>query len=293
MQNPWIEYEERFDVVLTHIYDHLDEPLDMVRLAEVAGFSPRHWHRVFVSAFGESLPALVKRLRIQRAVSLLVSGTAPIREIAIECGYPDVPSFTRVFRATTGTTPADYRLTGGHADLRAARAHHDPGAFAVEIRNLPEIDCLAVRHYGSYLRIDRAFHDLRIWLAAHGYDWADVQMYGVYLSDPTLTAEADLESMACVTRPAGLTAQLRPLSPDAAPIEPVTIRPGPYAVLEHVGAYADMPDTYAWLFGCWVPHTGHRLADHPVVERYLSRPQEHGPTTNTTELLLPLEWGRG
>ncbi|WP_411142818.1 GyrI-like domain-containing protein [Streptomyces sp. x-80] len=284
----WIEYEDRFDAVLTHIYDHLDEPLDLVRLAEVAGFSPRHWHRIFVSAFGESLPALVKRVRLQRAVSLLVSGTMPIRRIAVECGYPDLSSFTRAFRAGTGTTPAWYRDHGKHIDLRSARVHRDPESFDVEIRTLPPIDCVAVRHHGSYLQIDRTFHDLRIWLGAHGYDLADQEMYGVFLSDPTQTAEADLEALACVTRPPGLAGELGPLSPDAVDVEYFTLRTGPYAVLTHVGAYADMPDTYAWLFGCWVPHAGRRLSDDPVVEHYVTSPRDGAPIGMTTELLLPL-----
>ncbi|WP_205857505.1 AraC family transcriptional regulator, partial [Phytoactinopolyspora endophytica] len=266
----------------------VDEPLDLIRLAEIAGFSPRHWHRIFVSAFGESLPSLVKRVRIQRAMSQLVSGTMPVRRIAGECGYPDLSSFTRAFRAATGTTPARYRDSGTHVDLRLARAHRDPEAFDVELRALPPIECIAVRHRGSYLRIDRTFHDLRIWLAAHGYDLADREMYGVYISDPTRTAEADLESMACVIRPPGLTGELEPLSSDAVDVEYFTIRGGPYAALTHVGAYADMPDTYAWLFGHWVPHSGRQLADDPVVEHYVTNPQDSAPTANTVELLLPL-----
>lgn len=284
----WLEYEERFDAVLNHIYDHLEEPLDLIRLAEIAGFSPRHWHRVFVSAFGESLPNLVKRVRLQRAVSLLVSGTMPIREIAIACGYPDLSSFTRAFRTGTGITPARYRDHGGHIALRLARVRRDPESFHVEERTLPPIECIATRHRGSYLRIDRTFHDLRIWLTAQGIDFRDQAMYGVFLSDPTRTAEEDLEALACVTRPPGLAGEIEPLSPDAADVEYFTIRPGPYAALTHVGPYADMPDTYAWLFGCWVPHSNRQLADHPVVEHYVTSPQNATPTTMTTELLLPL-----
>ncbi|WP_119696993.1 AraC family transcriptional regulator [Microbacterium halotolerans] len=284
----WIEYDERFDAVLTYIYDHLDEPLDLIRLAEVAGFSPRHWHRIFVSAFGESLSALVKRVRLQRAVSLLVSDTMPVRRIASECGFPDQSSFTRAFKAATGTTPARFRSSGTHVDLRMARARQDPDAFEVRVRELTQVRCIAARHRGSYLTIDRTFHELRVWLAAHGHDLADQDMYGVYLSDPTRTPESDLKSIACATVPPGISGRLEPLSPDAAQVESFTIRGGPYAGLTHIGAYADMPDTYAWLFGHWVPESGRRLADDPVVERYISSPQDSAPTSNAVELLLPL-----
>lgn len=42
MRREVFAYEERFDLVLSHVYEHLDEPLDLIRLAEVAGISARH-----------------------------------------------------------------------------------------------------------------------------------------------------------------------------------------------------------------------------------------------------------
>lgn len=86
----WIDYEERFDVVLAHVHDHLAEPLDLVVLAQVAGLAPRHFHRVFTSAFDETLAALVRRLRMQRASDLLANSTTPVAQVAALCGYPDV-----------------------------------------------------------------------------------------------------------------------------------------------------------------------------------------------------------
>lgn len=286
-EQAWISYEARFDLVLTHIYEHLDEPLDLILLAEIAGFSPRHWHRIFSEAFGESLPALVKRVRLQRAVALLTSDR-PIREIAAICGYPNVSSFTRAFRVGLGMTPAQYRARGGHVDLRAARLAGDPARFDVAITTVSEIPCLAVWHRGSFLQIDRAFHELRLWLIARGFDPGAEKMYGVYLSDPSLTPEAELESLACVTVPQMFTGEPRPLSDVAAAPTRYTVRGGPYAVLTHVGAYADMPESYAWFFGCWVPHSGRALADEPVVEHYLTRPEAGTPVSMATELRLPL-----
>ncbi|GAA3596265.1 AraC family transcriptional regulator [Klugiella xanthotipulae] len=287
----WVSYEESFDIVLDHIYEHLDEPLDLIRLARIAGMSPRHWHRVFTAAFGESLASLVKRVRIQRALTLL-TGELPIRRIASVCGYPDVSSFTRAFRSAVGVTPAAYREDGGHIELRIARITGDPQRFNVHEIEAPPIRCIAMRHRGSFLEIDRAFHDLRLWQLAQGLNPEEEQMYGVYLSDPSSTPEEQLESLACTTVPRGFTAEPRPLSHDAATPERFTLRGGPYAVLTHVGAYADMPDSYAWLLGCWVPHSQRQLSDDPILERYVTHPKESSPTDITTELLLPLSTRR-
>lgn len=287
-EHDWVSYEERFDLVLSHIYEHLDEPLNQIRLAEIAGFSPRHWHRVFSAAFGESLPSLVKRARMQHALTLL-TGDLSIRQIAVRCGYPDVSSFTRAFRATVGTTPGAYRHHGGHSSLRIARVSADPKRFPVRETTIPPIRCIAMRHRGSFFEIDRTFHDLRLWQLARGLNPETCPLYGVYLSDPSSTAEPELEALACAAVPDAWTAPALPLSPDAPSPEWFTVRGGAYATLTHVGPYADMPETYAWFFGCWVPHAQRRLSNDPVVEHYVTRPNESTPNTTATDLMLPIE----
>ncbi|MEV8250116.1 GyrI-like domain-containing protein [Microbacterium sp. NPDC076768] len=280
-------YEERFDVVLSYVYDHLDQPLDLVKLAEIAGMSPRHWHRIFAAAFGESLPALIKRVRLQRAVAMLAD-SVPVREVAERCGYPNVSSFTRAFRTAIGTTPAEYRTSGSHADLRVARVADDPRRYPVRETEIASVRCVAVRHRGSFLTIDRAFHDLRIWLLAHGVAADECEMYGAYLTDPTLTPEYELESLACMRVPEGFDPELRALAPDAPNPFWFSVRPGRYAVFTHVGAYADMPESYAWLLGCWLPQSGRQLTNDPVIEQYVTLPQGSSPTAVRTHLMLPL-----
>ena len=53
-------YEARINRVTAYIYDHLDEPLDLERLADVAAMSPWHWHRVYFAMRGETAAAAVR-----------------------------------------------------------------------------------------------------------------------------------------------------------------------------------------------------------------------------------------
>jgi AraC family transcriptional regulator len=62
----WARYEARLQRVITHVHAHLDEPLDLNALADVAHLSPHHWHRVYHAMTGETLAGTVKRLRPQR-----------------------------------------------------------------------------------------------------------------------------------------------------------------------------------------------------------------------------------
>jgi AraC-type DNA-binding domain-containing proteins len=71
-------YETRLGRVLDHIYDHLDEPLDIDRLAEIACLSPYHWHRIYQAMYGETVATTVRRLRLHRAAGYLANGSMPI-----------------------------------------------------------------------------------------------------------------------------------------------------------------------------------------------------------------------
>lgn len=51
------DYRERLSRVQAYIHDHLDQPLDLARLAEVAHLSPYHWHRVYHALYGETIAA--------------------------------------------------------------------------------------------------------------------------------------------------------------------------------------------------------------------------------------------
>jgi AraC family transcriptional regulator len=112
-------YEERVSRVIAYVVDHLDDELDLSRLAEIACLSPHHRHRVLGALRGETIAATVKRLRLDRAATYLVQTALAIDEIAKRSGYGNVQSFTRIFRSVYGMPPAAYRKRGSHARFDA------------------------------------------------------------------------------------------------------------------------------------------------------------------------------
>ena len=52
--------------------------------------------------------AYLTNLRIEKAKSMLLT-TISIRKVAEQTGFPDQMYFSRVFRASTGLTPSQYR----------------------------------------------------------------------------------------------------------------------------------------------------------------------------------------
>src|SRR5258707_2156709 len=92
-------YAERIHRVLDYITEHLDEPLPLARLARVAHFSPFHFHRLFKTLVGESVHALTRRLRLEKAVFLMKHAPrTTLTTVALRCGFASSSDFSRAFK---------------------------------------------------------------------------------------------------------------------------------------------------------------------------------------------------
>lgn len=278
--SPRVDYAQRLRKVTEYIHDHLDDDLDLNRLADVACMSAFHWHRVYHAMHGETVAATVRRLRMHRAAGFIAHTGMTMGEVARKSGYDSVQSFTRVFKSLYGMPPARFRAQGHHAVFEAAvRDTPGPGGaegFPVEIREMPAMPAIAVAHRGPYMEIGRAFELLYGRLAAEGRLVFPFRSIGVYLDDPDATDPRGLRSWACVALSrAGEDAQF-------------TIRGGPYAVLRYRGPYATMRGAYRWLYGDWLVRSGREAADAPVIEEYLNDPRTTAPADLLTDIALPL-----
>ena len=101
-----------------HIRRHLDQPLDVQGLADVAGLSRAHFSRLFAQIEGAPPSEFVLRERMQRAARLLVTGQLGIKAIANACGFDDPNYFAKVFRRTFAISPSEFRTTGMYAAQR-------------------------------------------------------------------------------------------------------------------------------------------------------------------------------
>lgn len=147
--------------VIDYVHDHPAEDLNLDRLARVAALSRYHFHRVFRGITGETLAHMVRRVRMERAATLLTFDTLPIAEVAETAGYPNVPSFTRAFSEIYGLPPGAYRERGTHRpQLLNLRKGANEMTRPVEIRTEPARRLAGVLHRGPYQAVGQAMNQL-------------------------------------------------------------------------------------------------------------------------------------
>jgi AraC-like DNA-binding protein len=123
---------------LRRAHDHIDKhyaaPLDLDRLAQVAGVSKYHFARSFEAAYGLTPIRYLSRRRIERAQDLLRHANLTVTEICYLVGFSSLGSFSSLFTRLTGETPTAYR------DRWAAKGGpHVPGCwlFMRNVLDLP------------------------------------------------------------------------------------------------------------------------------------------------------------
>ncbi|HTN98426.1 MAG TPA: AraC family transcriptional regulator, partial [Nordella sp.] len=68
------DHRRRIGRAVSHVDWHLDDDIDIRRLADTACFSPYHFRRVFQGLTRETPLSMVRRLRLERARQRLSSG---------------------------------------------------------------------------------------------------------------------------------------------------------------------------------------------------------------------------
>jgi len=104
--------------------------------------------------------------------------------------------------------------------------------------------------------------------------------FGLYYDDPSAVPPQALRSDACISVPVDWL--------PSGELESRDIRGGEYAVILHVGPYAELERAYSWLYGVWLPQSGREAEDAPCVEQYLNDPRNVPATELKTEVWLPL-----
>ena len=103
------DHSDCIENVKLYIREHINEPLQRDVLAEVAGFSIPHFHRVFTAQTGESAASYIRRVRLERAGRKLRMGAVDITEVALAAGYDTHAAFGKAFKQQFGLSPSEFR----------------------------------------------------------------------------------------------------------------------------------------------------------------------------------------
>jgi len=93
------------------------EELSLAEVAREVGLSASRCGHFIRERFGRTFPELLREVRLDHAVRLLLSSDRSIADIAARTGFADPSYFSRVFRAAHGCGPTEFRGRPNHGKV--------------------------------------------------------------------------------------------------------------------------------------------------------------------------------
>jgi len=91
------------------LHDRFWDKLTLTELSTDLGIHPVHLSRDFVKYFHCNMGEYIRKLKVEKSLSLLSQKSKSLSDITFDCGFSDQSHFSRCFRETNGINPLEYR----------------------------------------------------------------------------------------------------------------------------------------------------------------------------------------
>jgi len=276
-----VDYRMRIGRMVEYISNHLDENPDLKTLAEAAGVSPYHFHRIAKAFLGETIGNFIVRKRVETAARLLRYTDLPVCQIAYGVGYEEPASLTKAFKLFFGITPNEFRNDKKEITMKQLNINPDLELKErIEIREPKNGICYGLK--GDYHTCDyeKAWKTLNEFATAEKIDMGQVEYLTIYYDDPDVTESDKQRADVCMVpnKECVPTGELRLKQ----------IPGGRYAIYLYKGTYQKLGMVYDTIYGKYIPEGGYQLDARPMFERYLNDPEETRPEDLLTEIYVPI-----
>lgn len=304
------EYQARINRVMDYIEKHIDQPIDLTTLADVAHFSAFHFHRMFTFLVGETPNNFLLRIRVEKAAYLLRGyKELSISEVAYSCGFNNVSSFSRTFKKYFGVTAKYFRETekgvfakdglfySKNGQLLSKNGQKHLGINAqfcsvefnkliimntqIEVKEMPEMKVIYCRHTGQFHLIYKAYEKLMKWAAPRNLlNFPETKSLTVYHDDPSVTEIERVRQDACITVNEDIKVD--------GEIGKMIVEGGKYVVGRFEINETEFQE--AWNTMCmWFTESGYQQGDGNTYELYYNDHTQHPEKKHILDICIPVK----
>lgn len=303
------EYTARINRVMDYIGQNISSPIDLSVMADIASFSPYHFHRIFTFIVGETPNSFVSRIKLEKAAQLLQDNKKlAISDIAFQCGFVNISSFSRAFKSNFGMSAKEFRLENKGIYVKNGIRYsknckplskigkniqqiNDQFCSVelkqliimdtkIEIKQMPQLNLIYCRHMGAFNQIGQAYEKLFRWAAPRGLVNGETKTVTVYHDDPAITSVEKVRQDASIIVTSDVKVE--------GEIGKSTVQAGKYAV-----GHFEIKETEfeeAWNTMClWLTESGYQPGDGSTYELYHNDYNEHPEHKFIVDICIPVK----
>jgi len=295
------DYNNRITRVFEFIDDNIETNLSLQKLAEIACFSPFHFHRIFKFITGERLNEYVKRRRIEKSALELLHTHDTTTAIAHKFGFSDNSSFSKAFKKYYSVSPTEFKKLNPHRhskirQLKSKNGQDYPDVEKyicsitnlkkwitmnanVQIKEIPTMQLAYVSCLGPQ-NLQEAYGKLVRWATPQGLLNEEVKMLTIYHDSFKVTIPEKVRMSAAM--------MINPPVEIAGEIRLTSITPGKSIVANFTIGIDEFEKSWTGLF-LWMNENGFKKADKNPFEIYHNNFNDHPQKKAIVDFCIPVE----
>lgn len=283
-QDTLICYQKAVNQAVDYINLHLHDSLDLSILANVAGISEYHFHRIFKKLVGENIGEYIIRLRLEDIAMRLRLNPQSIEEIAVRTSYQTKHAVSKAFKKQFGVNPSTFRKEAPDISRLVEEERMKVQELQPEIRKVEDKHIVYIRiidWYGSPESYRNSWKQLADFGKENDLLNKDTEWIGLSFDDPTITSPEKCRFYACFT----VKEKVKPTGPFGVQ----NIEGGLYAIFTLKGSYSGLSSLYYNIYLKWLPDSDYSLRKGKSFELYLNNPDKVSEDDILTEIYVPVE----
>ena len=296
------EHFKRIRKVLNHIDQNLQDDLSLEKLAEIATYSPFHFHRIFRVVTSETLQEYITRKRLEKsAMMLALKKNTSLEKIYTQFGFKSNANFSKTFKKYHGISPTEFRKNSPEKFSKITQNVSKIGQKEVvfeqylynlnlienfmeenakiEVKEMPEIHLASVLSIGVQ-NIENSYNKLINWaIPKNLFPRENVKMITVYHDSFKVTAPDKVRIHACMLLD-------EPIKTDGE-ISPETLPKGKYIVGSFCIEINKFEKAWNGLF-LWMKENGYEFRRSNPYEIYHNNFKEHPQKKCIVDFCIPI-----
>ena len=298
-------YISRINKAMDYIEQNICSPISLSDVAEVACFSPFHFHRIFTAITNETLNNFMQRVKIKKAASNLNNNPdTPITKVAENTGFSSLAVFSRTFKECYKMTPSEFRDGGCKSFSKICKSQSknrkiqfDTTTYfrnakqqiknlsimksKIEVKQMPALNLIYCRHTGEFNLIGQAYEKLMKWAGPRGLmSNPDFKTVTVYHDDPNVTDIENVRQSASIVVPENVKPE--------GEFGSMQLKEGNFAVGRFEIDVTQFGE--AWNAMClWVADSGYQPDEGNPYELYHQDPETHPEKKFVLDICIPVK----
>ena len=277
-------YVKQVNMVVEYIHNHLDENIDLKKLADISCFSPFHFQRIMKAFLKEPVWTFIIRTRVETAARLVRYSDLPIQDIAFKVGYDTPSSLSKIFKQFYGVSPIDYRNNKEmNIIMKPTESNIELNIKAPKIITIDAKQVIYIRLSGDYSSLEFGNTWKKLWGFVKEFKLfsAGIEHICIYYDDPKVTETEKLRTDVCLVIP-------KKAEPKGE-IGVKELKAGKFLKVLYQGPYNYLGQVYDEIYSKYIPEGGYKLRDGFCFEKYINNPERTEPEKLKTEIYVPVE----